>query len=69
MMSYIKQPHYTMTGLNLPAAGMDVLHTTVAYPRMYQLLYWVLLEAVVSNVTALITLMLLLFVRFYLRLI
>ncbi|XP_068187381.1 cone-rod homeobox protein [Antennarius striatus] len=32
MMSYIKQPHYTMNGLNLPAPGMDVLHTTVAYP-------------------------------------
>uniref|UniRef100_A0A3B3C8N6 Homeobox domain-containing protein n=1 Tax=Oryzias melastigma TaxID=30732 RepID=A0A3B3C8N6_ORYME len=32
MMSYIKQPHYTMNGLSLPAPGMDVLHTTVAYP-------------------------------------
>uniref|UniRef100_A0A8P4KKW6 Homeobox domain-containing protein n=1 Tax=Dicentrarchus labrax TaxID=13489 RepID=A0A8P4KKW6_DICLA len=32
MMSYIKQPHYTMNGLNLPGPGMDVLHTTVAYP-------------------------------------
>lgn len=35
MMSYIKQPHYTMNGLNLPAPGMDVLHTTVAYPCEY----------------------------------
>ncbi|KAF3841404.1 hypothetical protein F7725_007266, partial [Dissostichus mawsoni] len=32
MMSYIKQPHYTMNGLNLPGQGMDVLHTTIAYP-------------------------------------
>ncbi|XP_061596678.1 homeobox protein otx5-like [Cololabis saira] len=33
MMSYIKQPHY-MTGLNLhgTGTGLDVLHTTVAYP-------------------------------------
>lgn len=37
MMSYIKQPHYTMNGLNLPGPGMDVLHTTVAYPREYDL--------------------------------
>lgn len=36
-MSYIKQPHYTMNGLNLPAPGMDVLHTTVAYPCEYEL--------------------------------
>jgi len=39
MMSYIKQPHYTMNGLNLPGPGMDVLHTTVAYPRKYYLTY------------------------------
>ncbi|XP_067084813.1 cone-rod homeobox protein isoform X1 [Osmerus mordax] len=32
MMSYIKQPHYSMNGLNLPGPGMDLLHTTVAYP-------------------------------------
>ncbi|XP_068456922.1 cone-rod homeobox protein isoform X1 [Clinocottus analis] len=32
MMSYIKQPHYTMNGLNLAGPGMDVLHTTIAYP-------------------------------------
>lgn len=38
MMSYIKQPHYTMNGLNVPAPGMDVLHTTVAYPRKFELL-------------------------------
>ncbi|XP_071399192.1 cone-rod homeobox protein isoform X1 [Centroberyx affinis] len=33
MMSYIKQPHYAMNGLNLPGPGMDLLHTTVAYPN------------------------------------
>lgn len=32
MMSYIKQPHYTMNGLNLNGPGMDLLHTTIAYP-------------------------------------
>ena len=32
MMSYIKQPHYTMNGLNMAGPGMDLLHTTVAYP-------------------------------------
>lgn len=37
MMSYIKQPHYTMNGLNLPGPGMDVLHTTIAYPCKYKL--------------------------------
>lgn len=44
MMSYIKQPHYTMNGLNLPGPGMDVLHTTVAYPCKYKLLYNIFLN-------------------------
>ncbi|XP_023823835.1 homeobox protein otx5-like isoform X1 [Salvelinus namaycush] len=30
MMSYIKQPHYAMNGLNM--SGMDLLHTTAGYP-------------------------------------
>ncbi|XP_025049174.1 homeobox protein otx5 [Alligator sinensis] len=32
MMSYIKQPHYTVNGLTLAGPGMDLLHSAVGYP-------------------------------------
>ncbi|XP_075690567.1 cone-rod homeobox protein [Rhinoderma darwinii] len=33
MMSYIKQPHYTVNGLTLAGTGMDLLHSAVGYPN------------------------------------
>ncbi|MGH0163968.1 UNVERIFIED_CONTAM: hypothetical protein FKN15_063683 [Acipenser sinensis] len=32
MMSYLKQPPYTVNGLSLTASGMDLLHPSVGYP-------------------------------------
>ncbi|XP_033883067.1 homeobox protein otx5-like [Acipenser ruthenus] len=32
MMSYLKQPHYGMSGLTLSGPGMDLLHPAVGYP-------------------------------------
>ncbi|KAM6032482.1 homeobox protein otx5-like [Chlamydotis macqueenii] len=32
MMSYLKQPHYAVNGLGLPAPAMDLLHSAVGYP-------------------------------------
>ncbi|NXW84219.1 OTX5 protein, partial [Alopecoenas beccarii] len=32
MMSYIKQPHFTVNGLSLAGPGMDLLHPAVGYP-------------------------------------
>uniref|UniRef100_A0A3P8ZXX5 Homeobox domain-containing protein n=1 Tax=Esox lucius TaxID=8010 RepID=A0A3P8ZXX5_ESOLU len=32
MMSYLKQPPYTVNGLSLSASGMDLLHPSVGYP-------------------------------------
>ncbi|KAM6288793.1 homeobox protein otx5-like isoform 2-T2 [Aegotheles albertisi] len=32
MMSYMKQPHYSVNGLSLGGAGMDLLHPAVGYP-------------------------------------
>ncbi|XP_006793202.1 homeobox protein OTX2-like [Neolamprologus brichardi] len=31
MMSYLKQPPYTMNGLSLSTSGMDLLHPSVGY--------------------------------------
>ncbi|CAL8349890.1 unnamed protein product [Lota lota] len=33
MMSYIKQPHYSVNGLTLSGQGMDLLHSAVGYPN------------------------------------
>jgi len=32
MMSYLKQPPYTVNGLSLSSSGMDLLHPSVGYP-------------------------------------
>ena len=32
MMSYLKQPPYTVNGLSLTTSGMDLLHPSVGYP-------------------------------------
>lgn len=32
MMSYLKQPQYTVNGLSLSASGMDLLHPSIGYP-------------------------------------
>uniref|UniRef100_A0AAY5EHH8 Homeobox domain-containing protein n=1 Tax=Electrophorus electricus TaxID=8005 RepID=A0AAY5EHH8_ELEEL len=32
MMSYLKQPPYTVNGLSLSTSGMDLLHSSVGYP-------------------------------------
>ncbi|XP_039526001.1 orthodenticle homolog 5 [Pimephales promelas] len=33
MMSYMKQPHYSVNGLTLSGTGMDLLHSAVGYPN------------------------------------
>lgn len=37
MMSYLKQPPYTVNGLSLTTSGMDLLHPSVGYPGGFQL--------------------------------
>lgn len=37
MMSYLKQPPYTVNGLSLTTSGMDLLHPSVGYPGMFNL--------------------------------
>ncbi|XP_038864886.1 homeobox protein OTX2 isoform X1 [Salvelinus namaycush] len=36
MMSYLKQPPYTVNGLSLTTSGMDLLHPSVGYPGKFQ---------------------------------
>lgn len=37
MMSYLKQPPYTVNGLSLTTSGMDLLHPSVGYPGGFTL--------------------------------
>lgn len=37
MMSYLKQPPYTVNGLSLTTSGMDLLHPSVGYPGGFKL--------------------------------
>ncbi|XP_071768553.1 homeobox protein OTX2-like isoform X1 [Centroberyx gerrardi] len=37
MMSYLKQPPYTVNGLSLSTSGMDLLHPSVGYPGKTQI--------------------------------
>lgn len=36
MMSYLKQPPYTVNGLSLTTSGMDLLHPSVGYPGKFE---------------------------------
>lgn len=40
MMSYLKQPPYTVNGLSLTTSGMDLLHPSVGYPGGLKLRHW-----------------------------
>lgn len=39
MMSYLKQPPYTVNGLSLTTSGMDLLHPSVGYPGGFHTLF------------------------------
>lgn len=41
MMSYLKQPPYTVNGLSLTTSGMDLLHPSVGYPGGFTLVLFV----------------------------
>ena len=50
MMSYLKQPPYSVNGLSLSTSGMDLLHPSVGYPgkinellrHIHSLIFWLI---------------------------
>ena len=49
MMSYLKQPPYTVNGLSLSTSGMDLLHPSVGYPGMDTHCFMILNHIVIVN--------------------